>query len=189
MLAFSPGIPSGYDMTITFLSLIVAVFVTYGGFLVALMRRGNAVLGGAIVGSGIAAMHYLGIAAFEVEGRIGWDVYFVGVSIAAGILGGAVALPAALRDETWRWKLLSTLFLILAICALHFTAMAALSITPDPTVKIPESAVLSEWLAVPIAAAGIISILLALFSVARKLRVCLPRSPPLPLLSPEFVQA
>src|ERR1019366_5707575 len=166
MLAFSPGIPSGYDMTMTFLSLIVAVCVTYAGFFVALMPRGNAGLGGAIVGCGIAAMHYLGAAAFEVEGRIGWDANFVGVSIAVGILGGAAALPVALRGGTWRWKFLATLFLILAICALHFTAMAAISITPDPTVNISDSAVVSDWLAGPIGAAGIISILLALFSVA-----------------------
>ena len=40
-------------------------------------------LGGAMVGGGIAAMHYTGMAAFEVPGRMVWDPVLVAASIAA----------------------------------------------------------------------------------------------------------
>lgn len=153
-------------MPVTFFSLIVAIRVTYAGFFVALRSRRQAWLGGVIVGCGIAAMHYLGMAAFQVRGHIAWNIRLVGVSLAAGIGGGAIALPAALHRGTWLRKVLGTSVLVLAIRGPHFTAMAAAAIIPDPTVKVSDSAILSDWLAVPIAMAGLIAILLALFSVA-----------------------
>ena len=73
MLAFSPGIASGYNISLTFLSLLAAIALTGLGLAVALARspfRERPALGGAIVGGGIATMHYTGMAAFEVAGRI-----------------------------------------------------------------------------------------------------------------------
>ena len=85
MLAFSPGIPSGYNVALTVLSLVAAIVLTGIGLAVALSRTlpGASWLGGAIVGGGIAAMHYTGMAAFEIQGRIVWDPVLVVVSIAA----------------------------------------------------------------------------------------------------------
>src|SRR5207248_3061966 len=75
MLAFAPGIPNAYNVALTFLSLIAAIVLTGAGLGVAIAPniRAGAWLGGAIVGGGIAAMHYTGMAAFEIQGRILWD--------------------------------------------------------------------------------------------------------------------
>jgi NO-binding membrane sensor protein with MHYT domain len=72
MLAYDPGIGAGYNLVVTILSLLIAVLVTGVGLGVALLHfaRWTAVLGGAVVGSGIAAMHYTGMMALEVPGRI-----------------------------------------------------------------------------------------------------------------------
>ena len=69
MLAFSPGIPSAYNIALTVLSLIAAIFLTGAGLAVAVssMSGAGAWLGGAMVGGGIAAMHYTGMAAFEIR--------------------------------------------------------------------------------------------------------------------------
>ena len=69
MLAFSPGIPNAYNILLTGISLIAAILLTGTGLAVALapIRMGTW-LGGAIVGGGIAAMHYIGMAAFEIQG-------------------------------------------------------------------------------------------------------------------------
>ena len=64
-------------------------------------------LGGAMVGGGIAAMHYTGMAAFEIPGRIVWDPILVAVSIALGGLIGAAALPVGLREDNVKWKILA----------------------------------------------------------------------------------
>src|ERR1700730_15504682 len=75
MLAFSPGIPHAYNIAVTALSLFAAIFLTGGGLAVAVSSRSGAGtwLGGAMVGGGIEAMHYTGMAAFEIQGRIVWD--------------------------------------------------------------------------------------------------------------------
>src|SRR6201982_3594421 len=54
MLAFSPGIPSGYNIVLTMLSLAIAISLTGAGLAVALTPnwRHGPWLGGAIVASG-----------------------------------------------------------------------------------------------------------------------------------------
>ena len=74
MLAFSPGIPSAYNVALTIFSLIAAIFLTGAGLAVAVMAKWRA--GAWLAGHGgprIAAMHYTGMAAFEIQGRIAWD--------------------------------------------------------------------------------------------------------------------
>ena len=82
MLAFSPGMPSGYNVALTSLSLVAAIVLTGVGFAVAVAPNlpASASIGGAIVGGGIAAMHYTGMAAFEVQGHILWDPVLVSAS-------------------------------------------------------------------------------------------------------------
>src|SRR5712672_1815171 len=72
MLAFSPGFPTGYNIALTALSVVAAILLTGAGLVVAVTSASGARvwLGGAIVGSAIAAMHYTGMVAFEVPGRI-----------------------------------------------------------------------------------------------------------------------
>jgi diguanylate cyclase (GGDEF)-like protein/PAS domain S-box-containing protein len=172
MLAFSPGIPSAYNIALTIFSLIAAIFLTGAGLAVAVMAnwRAGAWLGGAMVGGGIAAMHYTGMAAFEIQGRIEWDPTLVAASIVLGGLIGAVALPVGLRGDALRWKILGALLLTLAICSHHFTAMGAASIIPDPTIEVSPSALPSGWLAIAVALASFIIIVLALAGVAIEMR-------------------
>jgi NO-binding membrane sensor protein with MHYT domain len=139
MLAFAPGIPSGYNVALTFLSLVAAIVITGVGLGVSLSRTvpGASWLGGAIVGGGIATMHYIGMAAFEIQGRIIWDPVLVAVSIAAGALIGAAATRVGLIEGERKSKVYGALLLTAAICSHHFTAMGAASIMPDPRITVP----------------------------------------------------
>ena len=172
MLAFSPGLPTAYNIVLTILSLIAAILLTGTGLAVAVLAnwRAGDWLGGAMVGGGIAAMHYTGMAAFEIQGRIVWDPTLVGASIALGGLIGAIALPVGLRSDALKWKILGALLLTLAICSHHFTAMGAASIIPDPTIAVSLSALPSGWLAIAVALASFIIIVLALAGVAIEMR-------------------
>jgi NO-binding membrane sensor protein with MHYT domain len=127
MLAFSPGMPSGYNVALTSLSLVAAIVLTGVGFAVAVAPNlpASASIGGAIVGGGIAAMHYTGMAAFEVQGHILWDPVLVSASITLGALFGAIALPVGLHRGGIQWKIFGALLLTLAICSHHSTAMGA----------------------------------------------------------------
>src|SRR5947208_1435140 len=83
-------------------------------------------------------------AAFEIAGTMAWNPALVTASVAIGILFGATALPTGLNANTEKWKAVGAVLLALAICGHHFIAMAAISITPDPTVEIPRSALPAE---------------------------------------------
>src|SRR3977135_146592 len=95
MLAFTPGIPSGYNLVLTILSLVAAILLTGAGLAVSLIPnwRHGPWIGGAIVAGGIAAMHYTGMAAFEVAGIVLWDPVLVAASIVLGAAIGALGLP------------------------------------------------------------------------------------------------
>jgi diguanylate cyclase (GGDEF)-like protein/PAS domain S-box-containing protein len=163
MLAFSPGLPTGYNSILTLLSLVAAILLTGAGLSVAVLMRfwGASWLGGAIVGGGIAVMHYTGMAAFEVPGIMVWDWSLVAISILLGVLIGAVALPVGLRRGSFKWKICGALLLTLAICGLHFTAMGAVAVLPDGTIDVSPSAVPSGWLAIAVALASLAILLLA----------------------------
>lgn len=172
MLAFSPHLPSAYNVSLTAISLIAAVMLTGIGFGAALLP-GLAFapwIGGAIVGGGIAVMHYTGMAAFEVAGTIAWDWALVTASIMLGALIGAASLPVALRNSSLTSKLTGALLLTLAICSHHFTAMGAVAITPDPSIALSPSSIHTEWLAIGVAFVSLAILLLAVVALSLDIR-------------------
>ena len=134
MLAYDPGIGAGYNLVVTILSLLIAVLVTGVGLGIALLYFGRwtAVLGGAVVGSGIAAMHYTGMVALEVPGRITWLPNLVVASVVLGIAFGAFSVFFAARRDDRLNTLIAIFLLTFAIVGMHFTAMGAVLIMPDP---------------------------------------------------------
>lgn len=172
MLAFQPAVPSGYNIALTIVSLVAAIILTGTGLSIGISPRvqHGRWIGGAIVGGGIAVMHYTGMAAFEIAGRIDWDPPLVAASILLGGMFGAAALPVALRENNVRWKALGALVLTIAICSHHFTAMAAAAIIPDPRVVVSASALPAEWMAIGVALASTVIILLALVGLGLDLR-------------------
>src|ERR1700676_354550 len=76
MLAFSLPIPVLYDWPTVLLSLLAAVFTSaISLFVVSRQRMGwpRALAGGAIMGSGIATMHYTGMAAMRLPAMFSYS--------------------------------------------------------------------------------------------------------------------
>ncbi|MBR1131265.1 EAL domain-containing protein [Bradyrhizobium iriomotense] len=153
MLAYEPGVTTGYGLVLTAFSLAAAMLLTSVGFGVAVgaSRRWGALAGGVIVGGGIASMHYLGMWALEVPGRVTWSVDLVIVSIILGMCLGYAALAAALTYQDYRGTLGAAVLLTLAIVSHHFTAMGAVQITPDPTLATDTLSLSPAFLALAIA--------------------------------------
>ena len=172
ILAFTPGIPSGYNIILTILSLVAAILLTGAGLAVSLTPnwRHGPWAGGAVVAGGIAAMHYTGMAAFEIAGIILWDPVLVVASIVLGAVIGAAALPVGLHGKEEKWKIGGAVLLTLAICSHHFTAMGAVSIIPNPTIEVSQSALPAGWLAVGVTIASFAIIGLALAGIVLDIR-------------------
>ncbi|MBV9457069.1 MAG: bifunctional diguanylate cyclase/phosphodiesterase, partial [Bradyrhizobium sp.] len=135
VLAYDPGTGAGYSIRVTVLSLVFAVLITGIGLGIALAgeRRVWVGIGGALVGIGVAAMHYTGMMALELPARISWSPSLVTASVLLGSLFGALALIVATgRDVKYR-SALAALLLTLAIVSHHFTAMGAVTLVADPT--------------------------------------------------------
>ncbi|MFD1252819.1 bifunctional diguanylate cyclase/phosphodiesterase [Devosia equisanguinis] len=126
MLAFRPGFELSYDLGLTAVSLLIAVIICGGGLALAIHGDGRRdhLLGGAVVGVGISAMHYVGIAALLLGGSMQWSNGLIGLSILAGIAFSAAALASAMGGGRNR-VIGGAALLTLAICSMHFTAMGA----------------------------------------------------------------
>ncbi|MDI1266198.1 MAG: EAL domain-containing protein [bacterium] len=135
MLAYDPGNGAGYNIPVTLLSLVFAIAIVAVGLCIALMspRRVVVALGGAVIGAGVAAMHYTGMTALEIPAYIVWSPGIVASSIAIGSLLAALALLVAVRGDNSAHTLSAAGLLTVAIVAHHFTAMGAVSLIPDPT--------------------------------------------------------
>ena len=158
MLAFEPGVPVAYDIGLTGLSLIFAVVITGLGFSLAVSRSNSwrAAFGGAVVGIGVAAMHFTGMWALEVPGRVTWLPGLLAVSIIAGMTFATAAMIVAMSDRGRLQKLVPVLLLALSILSLHFIAMAAVTIVPDPTRAVHPFSLDAEALAIAAATAAIL---------------------------------
>ena len=157
MLAFSPTLPTAYDAPLTALSLAIAVAVTGLGVTVATLRNtlDHRLVGGSIIGAGIAAMHFIGMAALEVPGVLMWDQRFVAVALVVAILMGALAIQTALTKGGAGRSALAALLLTIGICGLHFIAMAAVTIQPDASITIPAESISSFLLALGVTAVAL----------------------------------
>ena len=166
MLAYDPAIGAGYNLAMTILSLLIAVLITGAGLATALLDFGRwtAAFGGAVVGGGIAAMHYTGMMALEVPGRMIWAPDLVIASIAFGIAFGSVAIYFAARRDDLVNTSVATILFALAILLMHFTGMGAVLVVADPT-RVNNAAALSPA-ALALVIAGIAAIVLGICLVA-----------------------
>jgi NO-binding membrane sensor protein with MHYT domain/methyl-accepting chemotaxis protein len=148
MLAYEPGVAVAYAILPTAVSLLVAVAVTSLGLGIAITWNTWAgPAGGLIVALGVAGMHFLGMQALEVPGQVGWSLDLVVASILVGALLAMTALTVAVRPKSASTTLGAAVLLTLAIALLHFTAMAAVEITPDPKRALSASSLSPAWLA------------------------------------------
>jgi methyl-accepting chemotaxis protein len=164
MLAYDPGIAMAYDVALTGLSFIAAIVITsFGlGLAVYLPWGWGAALGGAVVGGGVACMHYLGMSALEIPGHIVWSFDLVSASIIFGMLLGMASLGFAVRRDDHRTTVIAAVLLTLAIVSHHFTAMGAVEIVPDPTRVIDSLSMSPVWLTAIVGSAALAVLTIAL---------------------------
>src|SRR6195952_2914123 len=133
MLAYRAGVAVVLDPVLTIVSLIAAIVGTGGGFGVAAWgkRPIYSILGGGLVGLAISTMHFIGMAAYRVDGIVTWRAPFIVASILCAVMFGGAALAALGSAKLGRYRVATaTALLVTAIATLHFVAMTALHITP-----------------------------------------------------------
>ncbi|OII62414.1 hypothetical protein BJP40_29045 [Streptomyces sp. CC53] len=136
--------PVDYDRPVTYASLAIAILmVGIGVFIVG--TRGPTVMalvtGGTITGLGIASMHYLGMVALEVPGRLAYDTSTVALSVLIAVVAATAALWAAVAVHGVLPALGAGLVMGLAVSGMHYTGMAAVTVHLHPGEQADPSAV------------------------------------------------
>lgn len=127
MLAFSlPDITIAYDPFITFVSLVLPIAVTGFGFVVVARRSDGLALAfsGVVMGLGIVAMHYTGMAAVRFNGTLHHQHGWVLISILIAVSAAIAALWLAFQKTTLPQRLLAAFVMGFAISGMHYSAMA-----------------------------------------------------------------
>jgi signal transduction histidine kinase len=161
-LAYQPGIPVGYDVGLTVLSLLIAVTLSWVGLFIA-WRMQAPIMGGVVVGLAVASMHYVGMAAMRGAFLLHWDTTYLLASIVISVLFAAAAMRMLAAGSELRHQALAALILVFAICGLHFTAMSALTLDFDPFGAMPADFIASTWLAATVAFVTVLIVGLGLF--------------------------
>jgi PAS domain S-box-containing protein len=140
MLAFHLPVFVEYHWPTVLLSLVVAILASaFALYVVSRQKLGpvHASTGSVIMGSGIAGMHYIGVAAMRLPAITQFSLLLVSFSLFLAILFSLIALLMAfdLREET-RWsvprRLGSATLMGVAVSAMHYSGMAAVSFIPGP---------------------------------------------------------
>lgn len=135
MLAHALPIPVSYDPLITALSVVPAILAA--GVVLHIVARPavsarRLLLGGTLMGVGISAMHYTGMAALRMDGLIRYEPAMFATSIVAAVVFAVIALQVrfwfgrATTDGVIAARHVGgALILGFAVAAMHFTAMAS----------------------------------------------------------------
>ena len=136
MLGFTiPGQTIQYNVPVTILSLLVAVAIVCAGLLIVGFGPdgfASLLLGGLVTGIGVAAMHYLGMAAMRMPGRISYDPALLAVSVAIAIVAATAALWAATALRGLLTTTIASLIMGVAVSGMHYTGMAAMRMYASP---------------------------------------------------------
>src|SRR4030081_2618384 len=141
MLAFILPIPVAYHWPTVLLSLFAAILASVVALgVVSRPKMGwfRALAGSVLMGTGIAGMHYIGLAAMRLPATCQFNSFLVVLSVVFAVLISLAALWITFhfRDEKngigWE-KLAGAVVMGAAIPIMHSTGMAAASFTPSGT--------------------------------------------------------
>lgn len=167
-------IPVGYDFTIVIISMLVAIVASIAGlFVISLQERPKWLLlstASIFIGSGIVGMHFIAMSAMRLAAKPSYDLKFVILSHVIAIAFSLVALwlmfqPRIdlIRSEVIR-KVGSAIILGIAICGMHYIAMAGVRFFPEQLNLSKFSVIDNSVLAVTISIAALLVLTLALLA-------------------------
>lgn len=162
MLAFELPIPMSHGVTLTLVSILPAIAGNYVAYAFQLQvkrlaerKRLNAahekfmiIAAGAFLGAGIGLMHYIGMAAMQLQAElryhVGWFLTSIVVAVALGIVAMATyrnyQRPNQRRERLNRVQISTALIISAAISGMHYVAMIAARFYPTASMSLNQNA-------------------------------------------------
>ncbi len=142
MLAFNLPMSITYNLPVTMLSLLMAVIASWCALFITRIEKSDkkyvkCVFGGSILGLGIAAMHYTGMAAMQMAAYISYRMDLLLLSVVLAIVASITALRLAFYleqshadNKVW-YKMGISVVIGFAIIGMHYLGMAAANFYPE----------------------------------------------------------
>ncbi|WP_327080277.1 MHYT domain-containing protein [Polaromonas sp. CG_9.5] len=176
MLAAKIGIQMVFHWGWTALSLLIAVLASgLSLFLVSRdsLRPWMLVLGGVVMGAGIAAMHYIGMGAMQISPGVRYAPVLFALSLLIAVAASCAALwlffklrVSGVGNPLWK-RAGGAVVMGLAIAGMHYTGMAATRFALGSVCTAPTASEQNHWLAWGIAGFTVmmlgITLLISLF--------------------------
>ena len=155
MLAFRLPVPMGYDPLITLLSLLIAIASSAFALWMVCRRKlswQRLSLGAVLMGAGVCAMHYTGMAAMRMEPGIRYipSLFLLSVVIAVTASGAALWIAFHLRKRSSKIKRLragAAVVMGFAIAGMHYTGMAAAQFPKNSVCAMAGAGLSTSWMA------------------------------------------
>ena len=162
MLSFQAHVPVILDPVLTLVSLIAPMFGFFIATAIVIYGRTplTAMTGNLTLGCSMAALHYVGMLAYRVDGVVDWDMSYVAASVILSCLFTAASGWAFNRFSNLRFNLPSVALYALGVISLHFTGMSAMEITSLSISDTPMDAETFMALSIATAFAGLLVIAL-----------------------------
>ena len=143
MLALQMDMPAGYAIGGTVLSLLVAAGATGAAFAWVCRRRArqwDVLPAGLLMGGGVAAMHYTGMAAMRMPADITYSWPLVALSAVIAVAASTAALWLALHNSGVAQKLGAAAVMGFAVYGMHYCGMLAATFVPHAAQATPAAA-------------------------------------------------
>lgn len=121
-----------YNISITIISMFASVLSAFLAFYITMqqtIKSSHIVIGGIVMGSGIAAMHYIGMEAIIMDGETIYDPALVTLSVIIALVSSYISLLLfsrfkLKREKSWlKWG--SSIVMGIAISGMHYVGMSA----------------------------------------------------------------
>lgn len=183
MLAMDLSMSMSYNATLTVLSMIIAISSSmFALWLVSgeQLHLRRLLPGAVVMGTGIVAMHYTGMAALEVTPGIVWDKTWMAISVGIALAASLAALwlTFRLRQEAARMALMrlgAAITMGIAIAGMHYAGMEAAQFPMSTMVH--HHGLNGSWLAILVSVVALailgITLLVSMFDARLQARTSL----------------
>lgn len=137
MLALRVDMAVSYSMPETVLSLLAAIGASAAalGWVANDPTPRRIAVAGLMLGLGVCVMHYLGMYAMRFGGYLEWSAVRIALSVVIAVVAATAALWLAFSVRSLRARLVASVVMATAVCAMHYTGMGAadfICVSPTP---------------------------------------------------------
>lgn len=149
MYAYQLPISVHYEIIQTVVSLLLAILGSYLGLLIIHRRQGGffLALAAAVMGAGIASMHYLGMHSMHLQADMHYDTFLVMLSLFVAVSASWIALQLFIKIQTdklaikFSIKLLIATMMGISVAGMHYIGMAAVNFTANNQIVMPTNSI------------------------------------------------